>query len=436
MSYVDDRIDRAADWFARHVVGNGAGYVGWGWSSDVPPNPQDSAEVVCALARIGHPIPDESTVLTLIRRGVVRHSSEVDWEFNAPVDAAWRLRALKCLGGSRAELESCREILITAQDSETGGWPLGDSVTPISMTASVAAVRALTELGSEDERAARAARKGATFLVSAMLEGGPQVEPMYASAQIATLLAVPQITALGGDRVRRAKDLAVDRVLSLLPSNIGRLEEESIRRGQVTQTWYHATLQQSVSALTAGGDKLIFHPVFREAFIELLDFQQLSPVHSDRGGFRTSREGFITTYATAQAVHALADVRTLVGDRVNPARVFDMLCQREGGHHTDPQNVVPIGRSPIIMNSPAGAAFFALGSSAGVTIALLALLFAEELGKVGSRALVAWGVLCAFLGIYGFAATRLPRIGKRKVAAVTFAAFTAVVFPVVTFLLS
>jgi hypothetical protein len=326
--------------------------------------------------------------------------------------------------------------LITAQDTDTSGWSLGDGATPISVTATAAAVRALVEVGPEDQRAARAARRGATFLVSAMLEGGPSVEPTYASAQIATLLAVPEIVVLGGERVRRARDLATDRVLGALASGMGKLEEESIRRGQVTQTWYHPTLQQSVAALTASGDKLIFHPTFREVFIELLDFQQLSPVHSDRGGFRTSREGLITSYATAQAVHALAQVRSRVGDWVNPARVFDMLCRREGFHHTDPQKIVPMGNSPIVMNSPAGAAFLALGFTAGMTIVTLALLFADPLGKVASRALVAWGILCVFLGIYGYAATRLHNVRKRRVGAVTFVAFTAVVFPVVTFLLS
>ncbi|MGW4284582.1 hypothetical protein [Nocardia sp. NPDC004750] len=438
MSYVDDRIGLAAEWFGRNLVRHDDGYAGWGWSTDVPPNPQDTAEVVCALSRVNRPVPDSAAVLALVRRDVVPHSTRGEWEFHAPVDAAWRLRALRCFGIALADadLVACRDALLTAQDPDTGGWSLADGISAVSVTATTAAIRALLELSASDDEAARAALRGTTFLISAVLAGDPRVEPNYAAAQIASLLAVPEIAVLGGTRVRRAHELATERVLGGLDLDLGKLEEEQIRRGNVAQTWHHATLQLSVAALATSGDRWMFHPTFRSAFIELLDYQQLSPIHRDRGGFRTSREGFITSYASAQAVHALAQVRSQVGEWVNPATVFDLLCRREGVHHTDPQEVVPVGRAPMVMNSPAGAAFLAMGAASGSTIVSLALIFADRLGDVASRALVSWGTLFVFLGIYGFAATRLNSIPKAKVGAVVFAAFTAIVFPVVAFLLA
>ncbi|MGW4089274.1 hypothetical protein ACWEH3_05425 [Nocardia sp. NPDC004718] len=383
-------------------------------------------------------MPDSAAVLALVRRDVVPHSTRGEWEFHAPVDAAWRLRALRCFGIALADadLVACRDALLTAQDPDTGGWSLADGISAVSVTATTAAIRALLELSASDDEAARAALRGTTFLISAVLAGDPRVEPNYAAAQIASLLAVPEIAVLGGTRVRRAHELATERVLGGLDLDLGKLEEEQIRRGNVAQTWHHATLQLSVAALATSGDRWMFHPTFRSAFIELLDYQQLSPIHRDRGGFRTSREGFITSYASAQAVHALAQVRSQVGEWVNPATVFDLLCRREGVHHTDPQEVVPVGRAPMVMNSPAGAAFLAMGAASGSTIVSLALIFADRLGDVASRALVSWGTLFVFLGIYGFAATRLNSIPKAKVGAVVFAAFTAIVFPVVAFLLA
>ncbi|MEU2036145.1 hypothetical protein [Nocardia amamiensis] len=438
MSYVDDRIGLAADWFTRNLVQHEEGYAGWGWSTDVPPNPQDTAEVVCALSRVRRTVPESAAVLALVRRDVVGHSTRGEWEFHAPIDAAWRLRALRCFGvaAADADLVACRNALLATQDPDTGGWSLADGVAAVSVTATTAAIRALVEVAATEDEVARAALRGTAFLVSAVLDEDPRVEPNYAAAQIASLLAVPEIAVLGGNRVRRAKELATERVLGALEIGIGKLEEEPIRRGNVAQTWHHATLQLSVAALATSGDRWIFHPTFRRAFIELLDFQQLSPIHMDRGGFRTSREGFITSYATAQAIHALAQVRSEIGEWVNPARVFDMLCRDEGVHHTDPQEVVPVGRAPMVMNSPAGAAFLAMGAAAGFTIVTLALIFTTPLGEIASRALVAWGTVFVFLGIYGFAATRLNSLPKGKVGAVVFAAFTAVVFPVVAFLLA
>lgn len=233
--------------------------------------------------------------------------------------------------------------------------------------------------------------------------------------------------------------MTIDRIIAHLETSPGTLEEEQIHRGSVAQTWYHSTLQLSVAALATAGDRLIFHPTFRTALVQLLDFQQSSRSHRDHGGFRTSREGIITSYSTAQAVEALVQVQSDVRQWVNPATVFDMLCRESGAHHTDPQKIISTPTVPISMNSSAGAAVFAMGSAAGLTVILLALMFdkgpLEELGDVASRALVVWGSVLISFGIYCWAATVFTRLPTGRVGAFVFAAATTIAFPTVAFLL-
>ncbi|WP_328712369.1 hypothetical protein [Nocardia salmonicida] len=245
---------------------------------------------------------------------------------------------------------------------------------------------------------------------------------------------------MGNPRIARAHARAVDHVLHYLESAPGTLEEEPIRRGNVTQTWYHATLPQSIMALSTSRKQLIFHPAFRSGFTELLDYQQLSPTHRDHGGFKTSRGGIITSYATAQSIHALIQVNAEVRQRVNPGTVFDMLCDASSSHHTDPQNISPSKLPPIRMNSSAGAAIFGMGLAAGLTIIFLALMFDDgtlvPLGKPSSRALIYWGTAFISVGLYCWAATRFHRLARGKMVSLVAAIFTAGIFPFLAFLLT
>ncbi|WP_330253740.1 hypothetical protein OG874_03800 [Nocardia sp. NBC_00565] len=88
------------------------------------------------------------------------------------------------------------------------------------------------------------------------------------------------------------------------------------------------------------------------------------------------------------------------------------------------------------MNSYAGAGLLAVGGSAGLTIAVMSVAFADQLGDIGSRALVVWGTVLIAVSTYVCVTTRFPVVPKGRIGAVVFAAFTAVVLPVVTFLLS
>src|SRR5580704_12760647 len=97
MSDFNHRIDMAVGWFERHIIEGSDAGAGWGWVPDVPPNPQNTAEVVCALTHIGRPVPRDADALRLIRCEVVEHASRGDWAFRSLIDVTWRLRALRCL---------------------------------------------------------------------------------------------------------------------------------------------------------------------------------------------------------------------------------------------------------------------------------------------------------------------------------------------------
>ncbi|WP_054814468.1 prenyltransferase/squalene oxidase repeat-containing protein [Nocardia arizonensis] len=438
MSSLDERIDDALRWMNRNQLSDGHGGAGWGWVPDVPPNPQNTAEVVCALAALGYEIPRSDEVSMLVRQAVVHRYEGHDWPFQAPIDLAWKLRALHCLGADQADPDAiaCRQALISEQDQATGGWRMSSQAGPISITATATAIQALISPALTEENAAQSIVKATGFLVSATIDQDPRIEPLYACAHVAATLARPEIAALGGKRLERARNLVVGRLLDGLRRQEARIEEEAFRRGDVSDTWRHLTLHLAVGAVVAADQRTLFDPAVRQALAELLDLQETAQRHAHRGGFRTSASGFVTSYATTQALETMASIRGLLNESINPAKVFDLVCRADGVHHADAQQLLSARGRPMVMNSHAGAALLAVGGPAGLTIALLAVRFADDLGKIGSRALVVWGVLFIATGTFASVSTRLPTVPNGRIAAAVFAAYTAVVLPVVTFLLS
>jgi hypothetical protein len=437
VSNIDQRIGWAVDWLHRGQLGDRHGGVGWGWVSDVPPNPQNTAEAVVALTAAGRPVPRADEVRALVRRDVVDTESGA-WEFRSPIDLSWRLRALSCLGVAPTDpaVVGCLRALQSERDPQTRGWRLSGPVGPVSLTATTAALHALAGLATTDESVAEALLHGTSLVVSLLLEDDPRIQPMYACAHAALLLSRPEIAVVGGKRVDRVRALTVERMLEGLRRGEARVEEEPFRRGEVADTWRHLSLHLAVCAVVTADERTVFDPGVRRGLVELLELQETQDLAAARGGFRTSTEGFVTSYATVQGLEAMTAVRRVVNERVNPATVFDMICREQGVHPRDAQEVMGYQGNVVLMNNYAGAMTLAAALPAGVTIAMLAVLFADELGVVVSRSLVVWGTLFVALGTYTGIATRLPSVPKARTAAVVFAAFTAVILPVVTFLLS
>lgn len=98
MSDLENRIVLAEHWLHANIADDGLGRYGWGWVPDVPPNPQNTAEVVCALTGLGRPIPQHAGVERIVRSNAVTNSQRGNWAFDALIDVVWRLRALRCFG--------------------------------------------------------------------------------------------------------------------------------------------------------------------------------------------------------------------------------------------------------------------------------------------------------------------------------------------------
>lgn len=437
MSNIEQRIDWAVDWLHRSQLGDRLGGAGWGWVSDVPPNPQNTAEAVVALTAARRPVPRADEVLALVRRDVVDTDSGA-WEFRSPIDLSWRLRAMSCLGVPPADaaVAGCLRELLAKRDPDTRGWRLSGPVGPVSLTATTAALHALANLAAADETAAAALLHGTSLVVSLILDEDPRTRPMYTCAYTALLLSRPEIAAVGGKRVDRVRAMTVDRMLHGLRQGEARVEEEPFRRGPVADTWRHLSLHLAVAAVVTADERAVFDPGVRRGLVELLELQETQELSAARGGFRTSTEGFVTSYATVQGLAAMDAVRRMVDDRVNPATVFDMICREQGVHPRDAQEVVGFQGRSVLMNNDAGAMTLAAAVPAGLTIALLAIVFADDLGVVVSRSLVVWGSFFVAIGTFTGIATRLPSVPKGRTAAAVFAAYTAVILPVVTFLLS
>jgi hypothetical protein len=435
MSEFERRVEMAASWFERNLIDDPEGGAGWGWVPDVPPNPQNTAEVICALTDVGRPIPNKDAAVALVRREIVTHATRGDWAFRSLIDVAWRLRGLRCVVPDEradADIEACAKTLVEAQDSGTGGWRLAAGSDSESITATCMAIIALLDLDSAVETE-KAVGDGLGMLVRLVLEGDPRAEPLYASSQIVQVLARPEIASLAGPRAARAVKITLDRVMAHLQRGETGIEEEVFARGAVIDIWRHMTLHQALVAQAQAAPDSVFEPAFRRGLIELLDLQECGADNVNYGGFRTSKEGFVTSYATTQALHTLASVNARLGGQVNPGLAFDLLCRSDGTHHSDPQNVVTIGRKTVIMNSWAGLLFLLVGLIAALTIAGLTIGLKNDLASIESRLLLTGSALLLGASAFIFATVRWPSVSNTKIAIVVFSAFTAIFLPIVFF---
>jgi hypothetical protein len=304
-----------------------------------------------------------------------------------------------------------------------------------SVTATCVAVLALSGLDGSAE-IERSVRNGVAMLVGAVLDDDPRAEPLYASAQIVQVLARPDISVFGGPRAERAKEHALARVTTHLQRGTLGIEEEVFVREGVTDIWRHMTLHLSLAAQAEAAPELIFEPAFRRGLIEMLELQECGADNVNFGGFRTSREGFVTSYATTQALHALASINMNLNEQVNPGSAFDLLCRSAGTHHSDPQDVMTIARRTVVMNSGAGALILLASCIAALTTSALTIDLKNELGDVASGMLLLWSAIFVAAGAFAFSTVRWPDVSNGRIALRIFTAFSAVLLPIVLFFFS
>ena len=435
MSDVETRIDLGVRWLQSHVAEGPEGTRGWGWVPDVPANPQNTAEVVWALIETGRPVPDLDDVTRLIRLHHVDRGTGARWSFDEVIDTAWRLRALRQLGVDDMDTTDATRSLLASQDSG-GGWRMGSATSAVSPTATRVAVLALAADPAPAEAVVRAVRAGARFLATATSDAALSGWSLYASAQIADTFSRPQLMAMGGFRARRAHAVTVQRIRDALTRGVLPVEEEPFVRGGFRDSWRHTSLSLSLTALVRSDPGNILLPEFRSGLVHLLDLQEVGVDAYHLGGFRTSEEGFVTSYATTQALELMTLVSSAVTGQVNPARTFDYICSQEGAHHSDPRDLVRFRHYRVAMNSTAGALTMFLGVAAGATILVLALQLQDSIPIAEGRGLVVWSLALITFALYTYVTLRLPQIPDRVVAAAAFTVFTAIALPVITYLLS
>ncbi|MFC6013003.1 hypothetical protein [Nocardia lasii] len=433
----------AVEWVRRYQFSDGAGGAGWGWIHDVPPNPQNTAEIVCALTAAGIPVPRAEEVLHLVRRQMIVPPTAGAGEFTGPIDIAWRLRAMHCLGvaDDDPDVRECVRTLLDEQEPESGGFRMSGSVGPVSLTATAAAMHALAPYASADVAVARAALRGVTFLAMTMLSDDVRAEALYTAAHIAGVLARPEYASIVGKRSRRASELAIERLLDGLADRADCNGDEWFLRGDVAHAWRHLGLHTAIGAVLVADAALILHPTVRAALTALFDLQELDHRLPGRGGFRTSSEGFVTAYSTTLAIEAMVYARAAVGETVNPGRIFDLICRADGAHHTDGGVVTEWGKRRLVINSHAGFAMFLLAAAAGLTIVGLGGLLKSQQGpdaslpaRASAGGLVVWGTVVLAFGTLAWLTSRFPSTSARAIAAGVFGGFTAVVLPVVTYM--
>lgn len=461
------RIDLAVRWLERTQKSDGQGGAGWGWVDDVPPNPQNTAEVVCAVhavcslgpraGEMASPtggvlphteeqpptvrdvLPRADEVITLLRRRSVRHGTQ-PWEFDEPIDTAWRLRALLVLGVPHddPDVERAARQLRATQNSESGGWGFSGATDPDteSITVTAAVLHALAAVTPTDEASAACVRSGVGFLVRAYREDAFEGPAMASTALIVSVLSLPECAALGGRRARRVVASGVRTLLGLLRGGGDRVEEETFARGPLLHSWRHLGLHLAVAAVATAEPKAVLDPVLRESLIELLDLQETAQAHVRTGGFRTSRHGPFASYATTIALEAMVATQRALLTHINPGEALDLFCRTDGRHHTDGRRIVGLGRHGVVLNSYAGSLFALLTGAAGATIMLMSIAFTTAQNKAGMRALLIWGMAVLAIGAYIALITRLPAVPSARIYAGVFTTLTAIAIPVITFMLS
>lgn len=427
---METRIGAAVDWLYRNQMSEGPRGTGWGWLPDVPPNAVSTAEAVCALRVDGREIPWAREVSELLRRPATD-------ERMAPIDASWRLRGLRELGIEATDTDAVglRESLLTAQDADTGGWPMSSRSGPMSIMATANAVAALDADASSNEDVAQAILWGSGCLVAAILDHDPRPRPLYESAYVAAALVRPEIATIGGERFAHARELAVCRLLAALRRGDVAVVEETFVWDGTAESWRHLTLHAALGAVLTADPRSITDPAVSQALTTLLDLQETDRMHTQYGGFRTSSDGYVTTSATAQALTAMTLARRGSNEIRSPARIPRIQDRSRTAHLAEPYRLASAGGRTVVMNAHAGAALWICGVAAGLTIATMAIIFSGNLGHTGSRALTAWGMLFVALGTYAGIGTRLPRVPRGQIATTVFGTYTAVILPLIAFLL-
>jgi hypothetical protein len=201
-------------------------------------------------------------------------------------------------------------------------------------------------------------RSHATLLEAAEKPPKNDLSPV---ASVATSVIALCSEGLKEFRTAPQTERAIDRgcrwLLKRAASQEGlRVEEEPFVRSGIADRWRHLTLPLAVSAIAMGDTgrgraKFITDNRFKSAFKELCDRQETAVGAPNRGGWRTSTEGFFTVYAATKGLAALRAVDQAAREgAISPADAMIAVMHAEGAGRNDPQIVLNTSRVMIIVN--------------------------------------------------------------------------------------
>jgi hypothetical protein len=430
----DQQIDAAVSWLeAREQVS--AELAGWGWVPEITPNPQNSAETVCALHTVGVSVSELDKVAALLVIGEVQRHDGTPWKFDTTVDEAWAARALALLASvtgridlHAAAVKKC-ELLLGRCGSE--GWAADEGndasafVTMLVMRAiGCAAPRMLSKDGP---------KRAWQFLIHSIENPTETLAPVSSVSYVLMALSASELQALWGSRSEWARRRGVEWLIERMAGDL-KVEEEPYSRGPIRDRWRHLTLPLSLLAVALADPGSVRHPEFRRQLALLGALQESDGVNS--GGYETSAGGIVTTYATTWSLEAMAAVRGAIEEYAAPADVWEAVCRAEGLYPTDPHKLVSVKKFRVIMNSSAALVFSVVASVlAALAVGLIIGAPPSELSSLARRVLFVTVFYLLSATWFAYVACRLPWIPSSRVLSAAAIITTAVLFPVLALLI-
>lgn len=347
---------------------------GWGWIQHIPANEQNTSEVVVALLNHGR---NKYEFLELVRECareqllVAKAQVTQDW-----VWVTKALLELRRFGVFESDSEEKKLLdLAIGQglakiqelwDSRNGGWP--DSAgAPSQITWTGVVLYFLHEY--LPVRQVNAAKK---FLARAQnADGGwglwkmsvEEVEEMFAdhprlisraAAQINSNAGCTALAVLALERVEHAPGQVRKGVKWLLENTMENggwpVFHQVGVRGSAVYTWRHFSTAWAIRALLAVDSRLIFDPEVVSSVMYLIRLRDFAT-----NGWRTSEDADPFTWATCNALDALADALACLNKK--PAELFQVIAEWHHERHLVNIVTLKLLGSNMIFNKSASLAF-------------------------------------------------------------------------------
>ncbi len=406
---IQEYIDQALQWL---ISVYDPVLCGWGWLQHIPPNEQNTAEVVLALLRDA----SESAHYT----GVIAEAAEK--QLMVPTsqvtkDWIWVTKALlevqkRGMGPLTNEVKLGLAIsrgldeVSRLWDKTDGGWPdTGGERSQVTWTA-------LTLVLLHDELPSEQVMKAARYLErSQNSDGGwglwrfptDEIERLFsghprlisrASAQVtsnaaSTAHALLALKSVGGShhRIQAGKQWLLDHIS---PTGGWPVFQQVGIRGTEVYTYRHFSTAWALRALLGIDPELVYDSQVASSIVYLISLRDEAT-----GGWRSSEDSDPFTWATCNACDALRDVTDCLNQKL--PSMFRVLIEWHQEHHLVDAYTAKLGRTVYVFNNAASLVFSLVS-----TLCLILILIISVLTFADSSKLILMVVTGAILLLIGF----------------------------------